>query len=144
MTSRSLRSTLESLALTFADSVLDALRSAPIDELMGGSAAPAARPARPTRPARRAAARVARRPRAVAAPAPVVRGGRLARRSSEDLERTLGLVVAAVQSNGMRAEDIQKFLSLDRRELPRVLALGLSKKVLRKTGAKRATKYHAV
>ena len=125
--------------MTFADSVLEAIRSAPIDELTGRTpAAPAARPAR------RPPVRAARRARRVAAPAPVMRGGRLARRSSEDLERTLGLVVAAVQSNGMRAEDIQKFLSLDRRELPRVLALGLSKKVLRKTGAKRATMYHAV
>lgn len=52
-------------------------------------------------------------------------------------------MLAAVKTHGMRAEELQKFLSLDKRELPRVLALGLSKKVLKKSGQKRATVYSA-
>ena len=43
----------------------------------------------------------------------------------------------------MRAEDIQKFLKLDKRELPRVLGQGLKTKKLKKKGAKRATEYSA-
>lgn len=52
-------------------------------------------------------------------------------------------MLAAVKTNGMRAEELQKFLSIDKRELPRVLSLGLSKKVLKKSGQKRATVYSA-
>ncbi len=138
MASGSLRSTLHALAMSFADSVIQAIRTAPIDELMEGGHVPSPGPRRAGRPPGRAP----RPAPARRAPAAIV-NGRLARRSSDDLERTLGLVLAAVQSNGMRAEELQKFLSLDKRELPRVLALGLSKKVLKKSGKKRATVYSA-
>jgi len=74
------------------------------------------------------------------------KGGRLARRSPEEIKKTLGLVVAALKTSkksGMRAEEIRKFLDLDVREVPRVLKEGLSSKLLRSKGQKRATTYFA-
>ena len=43
----------------------------------------------------------------------------------------------------MRSEDIQKALKLDKREMPRVLEEGLTKKALKSKGQKRATVYSA-
>jgi hypothetical protein len=71
-------------------------------------------------------------------------GGRLQRRTSEQLNESLDSVVSLLKSKpGIRAEEIQSELGFDRRELPRVLLLGLSAKKLKKTGERRATKYFA-
>jgi hypothetical protein len=126
----SLRSTLDDLAHSFASAVLDAIRSASLDEL-AGDGAPRRAPAR---------ARGVRAPAQAPSPAKFD-GGRLTRRSSEDIQKTLGLVVAALKAGPMRAEQIQKSLALHRKELPRVLKLGLSTRALKKRGAKRATMY---
>jgi hypothetical protein len=131
---RSLRATLESLAHQFASSLLEVVRTAPLEELVVEATT--------TRPPARARTSRGAGVVPVHAPAKTV-GGRLARRSPQEIERTLGLVVAAVKGHGMRAEELQRFLSLDKRELPRVLALGISKKVLKKSGQKRATVYSA-
>jgi hypothetical protein len=125
----SLRTKLDELAHTFASAVLDAIRSASLDELVGDGSRQRG-PGRPRRvgpPERRAPAKF--------------NGSRLARRSSEDIEKTLGLVVAALKAGPMRAEEIQKSLALHRKELPRVLKLGLSSRAIKKRGAKRATLY---
>ncbi|MGH7295483.1 MAG: hypothetical protein ACRELB_11145, partial [Polyangiaceae bacterium] len=63
------------------------------------------------------------------------------RRGPEDIARTLGLVIAALKTGPLRAEEIQKLLKLDKRELPRVLQEGLATKKLKKKGEKRATTY---
>lgn len=125
----SLRSTLDDLAHSFASAVLDAIRGASLDDLVGDGA-PRRGPGRPRGvrgPARTSPAKFD--------------GGRLARRSSEDIQKTLGLVVAALKAGPMRAEEIQKSLALHRKELPRVIKLGLSTRALKKRGAKRATMY---
>lgn len=140
MPTQSLRATLDSLAQSFAAAVLDAIRGASLDELVGETKFPRRGPGRPRGSGSKGAQAAAISPVQVRAR---IEGGRLQRRSLEDIEKTLGLVVAAVKTNGMRAEELQKFLSLDKRELPRVLALGLQKKVLKKKGQKRATVYSA-
>jgi hypothetical protein len=74
------------------------------------------------------------------------KGGRLTRRSPADVETTLATVVSALKATrgkGMRSEEIQQTLKLDKRELPRVLRHGLAKKALKARGAKRATTYTA-
>jgi|SRR5450432_3113368 hypothetical protein len=129
-----LRSQLDSLAATFANAIVDAIRGASLHELVAsdGRAAPAARAA---------AAPVAR-----ALPAAKsTRTGRLKRRSSEDIGQVLDQIVALVKKNkdGLRAEQIRSELSLQAKELPRVLKEGLSSKRLRKAGQKRATVYSA-
>jgi hypothetical protein len=59
--------------------------------------------------------------------------------------RDAGVVTAlkATRGKGLRSEQIQKALGVDKRELPRVLKTGLTKKVLRSKGQKRATQYFA-
>jgi hypothetical protein len=54
-------------------------------------------------------------------------------------------VVALVKKNknGLRAEQIRSELDMQPKEMPRVLKEGLSHKVLRATGQKRATTYFA-
>lgn len=78
---------------------------------------------------------------------PLVRakGGRLARRSQQQIEATLAKVIAAVKKSksGLRAEEIRKQLQLDVREVPRVLKEGLKTKKLKAAGQKRATTYSA-
>src|SRR5579875_2266458 len=119
-----LRSQLDSLAHQFASSVLEAIRSASIEELLDG-----------------------RRLRGGGddLPDPLRKrnghghgNGRLPRRSAEDIAYTLDRVVSVVKKSkeGMRAEEIRKALGLDVREMPRVLKEGLAKKKLRSKGQK--------
>jgi hypothetical protein len=136
-----LRTALQDLAARFAVDVLAAIRGASLQELLaetGGAPRPTA-----GRPRGRAKATppVAARP---AAPVPArARGGRLARRSPADIEKALGLIVAALKAGPMRSEQIQRALGLDKRELPRVLKHGLATKKLKAKGQKRATMYSA-
>ncbi|HEY1696048.1 MAG TPA: hypothetical protein VGG39_27965 [Polyangiaceae bacterium] len=69
--------------------------------------------------------------------------GRPARRSTDEIEAVLGRVVAALKTGPMRAEEIQKSLGLHRKELPRVIKLGLQTKAIKRKGQKRATVYTA-
>jgi len=143
MSNTSLRSTLDSLASTFATAVLEAIRGASLDELVAGSGgAPRRGPGRPRGSSTTKAAPTATR---ASASAPKARGGRLARRSPADIAKTLGQVVALVKAKktGLRSEEIRRALKLDVREVPRVLKEGLTKKKLRSKGQKRATTYFA-
>lgn len=143
MPSTTLRSALDALAHAFADGVLLAIRSASLEELHAGSGF--------------AGRRAVGRPRAQVArgngqPDPLeappgrrARGGRLARRSPEDIAQALAQVVALVKKSdaGMRSEEIRKALGIDARAMPRVLKMGLHTKKLKSKGQKRATKYLA-
>jgi Fic family protein len=82
--------------------------------------------------------------------APTTKGksakGRLPRRTPEEIAKTLDRVVGilkATRGKGLRSEEIQKALKLDRREMPRVLGEGLSKKKLKSKGKRRSTTYFA-
>lgn len=148
-----LRNQLSVLASTFADSVLAAIRGASIEELLGEAGATAHRAPAPTRRGPGRPARVGSAPKAAthatpaahSAPAKRTKSGRLPRRSSADIAKTLGVVVALVKKHpkGLRSEEIRKALKLDVREVPRVLKEGLSKKALKSKGHKRATVYSA-
>jgi hypothetical protein len=122
-----LRQTIQDHAAHFAEAVVQALRGASLEELMsitGGRAVPRS---------------VLGRGSATAG----ARGGRLGRRSPEDIHRTLGQIVAVLAQHpeGLRAEQLKAALQLDKRELPRPLAEGLGAGTLRKEGNKRATTY---
>ena len=135
-----LRSTIEALASQFASSVLEALRSASIDELVdvAGTAGGARRGA--GRPRAAAAA-----PEAESAPRRRGRGGRLGRRSAGDITRMIDSIVGALQKSGegLRAEQIREMLGVEAKELPRPLAEAISTGRITKTGQKRATTYFA-
>jgi hypothetical protein len=132
----SLRDALHDLAQRFASEVLAAIRSASIEDLHaagGGTTAGNPRRSRPT---------ATTPPRA----RDNAEAGRLGRRSPADIDRTLGLVVNALKATrgkGLRSEQIQRALELDKRELPRVLRTGIATKKLRSKGQKRATVYFA-
>jgi hypothetical protein len=137
-----LHSTLAAAARAVAESVLDAVRKSSLADLMGESnGAPRRGPGRP-----RGSSTAKSSPTAAGASAPArKRGGRLARRSPDEIAHMLGHVVALVKKSsvGLRAEDIRKALGLDRREVPRVLKEGLATKKLRAKGQKRGTTYSA-
>jgi hypothetical protein len=134
-----LKSTIEGLANDFALSIINALRSASIDELTavtgGGPARAVARAARPA-PAPVAAEAGGRRRAA---------GGRLGRRSPADIGRMVENIVDVLQQHpeGLRAEQIREALSCQAKELPRPLADALAEGRISKSGQKRATTYFA-
>lgn len=143
-----LRSTIESLASQFASNILDALRGASLDELadIAGRGNPSgsfgsARRGRPRNDASQNAHAsdnsVAVRRRG--------RGGRLGRRTPNEISRVIESIVELLQKNGggLRAEQIRSALGVEAKELPRPLADALSAGRLTKTGQKRATTYFA-
>ncbi len=131
-----LRSRLSDLASSFADSVVEVIRSSSLEELLSESGS-RARPHSAEKPAKVAAVKAAKAPRASS--------GRLPRRSADDIAAELAKVVTLVQKNkdGLRAEQIRTELGLQAKELPRVLKEGLSSRLLRSRGQKRATTYFA-
>jgi hypothetical protein len=139
MPTNSLRSALDALAQSFANGVLAAIRTASIEDLLAESGGGSARGR-----ARASAGGGGRQPAPLRG-ARKTKGGRLARRSAEDIAKVLEAVVAAVKKSkgGLRSEEIRKALSLDVREVPRVLKQGLKSKKLKSKGQKRATVYSA-
>lgn len=136
----SLRNTIESLASEFAASVLDALRSASIDELVdvaGRGTAGRRGPGRPRSDAGDSAA--------AASPKRRGRGGRLGRRSAGDITRMIESIVDVLtkSASGLRAEQIRETLGVEAKELPRPLAEAISSGRITKSGQKRATTYFA-
>jgi hypothetical protein len=125
-----LQSQLASLADSFANSVLDAIRSTSLEELLSETP--------PRSPEGRRATTTPKAPRGSAS-------SRLRRRSAADIAEALGQIVALVKGHrdGMRAEEIRAELNMQSKEMPRVLAEGLAKRKLKKKGQKRATTYFA-
>jgi hypothetical protein len=133
----SLRSSLSTLAASFADSILDAIRGASLEELLGETGGASRRgPGRPPKSKATSAEPAAPRAR---------KSGRLARRSPEQIAKALDQVVALVKGkkDGLRAEQIRSALKMQSKEMPRVLQEGLAKKKLKSKGQKRATTYFA-
>ena len=133
----SLRSTLDSLAAAFANSVVDAIRGASLAELVHESGSPARKgPGRPPKSMAEPMATTAPRAR---------KSGRLPRRSAEHIAKALDQVVALVKGKkeGLRNEEIRAALKMESKEMPRILKEGLAKKKLKSKGQKRATTYSA-
>jgi hypothetical protein len=127
-----LHSRISVLVASFVDSVLEAVKSSSLEEILDGSGARGAAPRAPR------AAFAPRAPRV-----PEARSGRLPRRSAEDIAKTLEIVVSLLGSrkNGLRAEQIRTELNMQAKELPRILKEGLDRKKIRAVGQKRATTY---
>jgi hypothetical protein len=152
-----LRSQINSLAATFASAVFDAIRGASLADILEDGGRSEVRNGRGDRvsPGRGASAATVRRvaaggdqPDPQLAPATAkkaAKGGRLARRSPEEIERALELVVALLRStkDGLRSEQIRAHIGMQKEALPRVLKEGLATKQLRSKGEKRSTTYTA-
>jgi hypothetical protein len=138
-----LQTQIAALASTFASSVLAAIRSSSLQEILseGGHGAPAKRgPGRP-KTVQNGTAKSA----PVAAPkaAPKGKGGRLARRSAEEIEKVVGLVVGTLgkHKEGLRSEQLQKALGLSKQEIVGPLTQALAAKKITKKGQRRSTTY---
>jgi energy-converting hydrogenase A subunit M len=127
----SLRASLESLAASFAHDLVRAIQGSSLEELRSEVAGASRR----GRPAASAPPKAVKR----------AKGGRLSRRSAEDIAAALEKIVGLLKKHteGLRAEQIRKALHMQAKEMPRVLSEGLGKKKLKKKGQKRATTYFA-
>jgi DNA-binding transcriptional ArsR family regulator len=135
-----LKTTIDSLAVEFANKLIAAIKGASFEEIInvaGGSS-----------PARSGRRPVATKPEAPQAAAPASRarkgkGGRLARRSPGALAKTKAEIVAllAKHPKGLRAEEIRAKLGLSKQEVPRPISDALAEKLITKKGEKRATTY---
>jgi hypothetical protein len=148
MPSSNLHTRLNDLASSFTDGVLHAIRSASLDELLaesgGGRSAPVGR--RPRAGGGGGGGGAAAVVAAAASPkTKTTRSGRLARRSPEQIAEAIDQVVNLVKKSkaGLRSEEIRKQLSLDVREVPRILRTAVASKKLKSKGQKRATTYSA-
>lgn len=135
-----LKEALQTLAENFADEVLSAVRGASLDELLGEVGEGHASAARAPRASAHAAPSKSAKPGRSSS----VKTGRLARRSLAQIQEAAQGVAKLLRGkkDGLRAEDIRKALSLDVREVPRILQQGLVDKLFRILGgAKRSTTY---
>ena len=135
-----LKEALQTLAENFADEVLSAVRGASLDELLGEVGEGHASAARAPRASAHAAPSKSAKPGRSSS----VKTGRLARRSLAQIQEAAQGVAKLLRGkkDGLRAEDIRTALSLDVREVPRILQQGLVDKLFRILGgAKRSTTY---
>lgn len=137
-----LRSTIEGLASQFAANIIEALRGASIDELLNVAQGGSTGGRRVGRPA---TSRVADTDSAAPARARRGRGGRLGRRSQNDIAAMVESIVGLLgrSPEGLRAEQIREALGVEAKELPRPLADALASGRVTKSGQKRATTYFA-
>jgi hypothetical protein len=149
-----LKTAIDGLAHQFAAGVLAAIRSASLEDLLADSAAASKRG--PGRPARAAGAPAPVSPKSrgrggpprSASPATTpakkrAKGGRLARRSPEDIAKVISLITKALADagKGLRSEELQKTLKLDKKEITGPLTQALAAKKITKRGQKRSTTY---
>jgi hypothetical protein len=134
----SLHQTIAALASSFTQEVLVALRGVSMAELSEFTSTSA--------PSRGRVKKSASAKSAPATPARKAKAGRLARRSSKQIASLAGKLVAVLKGKkaGLGSEAIQKALGLTRKEMPRPIQEALAKKLIRRTGQRRATKYFEV
>ena len=147
-----LKSRIEDLASTFAAGVLAAVHSSSLEEILAGGwgssgdRAPAKRgPGRPKKAAVVAGGGGMPDPLKTPAKAKRGQGGRLLRRSPSDIQLVIGLIVGKLGEHraGLRSEQLQKALKLDKKDVSGPILQALKEKKIVKTGKKRSTTYFA-
>jgi hypothetical protein len=144
---KALRDTISDLAEAFAASVLNAIRQMSLDEILaeaqrtGGTYAQRGPSKLIGTSAPVAAASAAGAPKKAGRKA----GGRLARRSQDQIDAVADSIVALLEKHpkGLRSEQIRSLLKLDRKEIPRPIQEALSAHKITSQGQKRATTYFA-
>jgi hypothetical protein len=138
----SLKNRIEALAEEFSAGVLAAIRSASLEEILSEGSRSGGHTARASVSEAASAAEPAKRgpgrPRGK-------KSGRLARRSPEQIAQVVESLVGALkkQKAGLRSEQLQKLLSLDKKEISGPLNEALEAKKITKKGQRRATTYFA-
>ena len=125
----SLQTQIDSLTATFVNALIGALRGMAIGDL-GALSADSPAPTRSPRPASPASRKSSA-------------GGRLARRSPEEITKQISRIVTllATAPGGLRAEEIKSALRIDDREWNRPIAEALDLGEVQKSGVKRSTVY---
>jgi hypothetical protein len=118
----SIQQMIQNLASQFAATVVDRIRSMPLDELLAVA------------------------PKAPPGPGPKTSREVRHRRTAADIEKTAANIASLLAKNpkGLRAEDIRRALQLEAKELPKPIALAIANGTITKTGQKRATTYRLV
>ena len=124
-----LRSSIHALVQSFASSVLQAIHSSPLEEILGAHTAAKRGPGRP------AGKRGPGRPRGSRS--------KRARRTAKDITAVADSIVALVKNHpkGLRGEQIRAELGIAKNHWMKPLGMALDSKKLRKKGEKRATTY---
>jgi len=120
----------------FADAVIEAISQTSLGQLVGAQEPPRRSSTRPSmRPRRRGRAASSR----------LLPAGKKRRRDSETIEALAGDIARLCKqhADGIRAEEMRKVLKVERRELPRPIAVLLERGAITKKGQKRATLYFA-
>jgi hypothetical protein len=132
-----LHAQLNTLAATFAEQIIAAIRGASLEELVTAGGRKVSNGRAPS-----VASVAAGRP---SIPKAKGKPGRLPRRSAEEISKVLGKIVLLVKTHkdGMRAEEIRSKLGMQSKEMPRILREGIATKKLTSKGRKRATTYFA-
>jgi hypothetical protein len=123
---------IQNLAEIFASAVLQAVRSASLEDILAEGTTGNAGRAKP--PSKRGPGRPASS-----------QPERLARRSAKDIAAVTDSIVALVKKHakGLRSEQIRSELGIGKKEWMRPLDAALASKKLTKKGEKRATTYFA-
>jgi hypothetical protein len=127
---QSIESVVQDLSIQFAESLIAALRTMSLEEILT---------------AKGGGGRAARKGPRASAPKAKMKGGRLARRSPADIEKMTTQIVALLKANkkGLRAEVIRAKLSISKPELASPIEGALKAKKITKKGQRRATTYFA-
>ena len=133
----SLKNRISALAEEFSAGVLAAIRSASLEEILSEGGRSSSHSVVSSTSAAPAEKRGPGRPRG--------RKSRLARRSPEQIAQVVESIVGALKKHkaGMRSEQLQKLLSLDKKEISGPLTEALSGRKITKKGERRATTYFA-
>lgn len=130
--SKNLQSAIRQLADSFAEGVLEIVRSSSLEELLSNNASGQSAGAR----ANGAAARKA---------APVSTGAKRGRPASTDSDEAIERIVSLLKKKpkGLRSEALRSQLRLDKPVLQRATTKAIAANLITKTGEKRATTYFA-
>jgi hypothetical protein len=132
----SLKNRISALAEEFSAGVLAAIRAASLEEILSEGGRSSSHSVVSSTSAAPAEKRGPGRPRGR-------KSRRLARRSPEQIAKVVESIVGALKKHkaGMRSEQLQKLLALDKKEISGPLTEALSGRKITKKGERRATTY---
>ncbi|WP_394846039.1 hypothetical protein LZC95_01075 [Pendulispora brunnea] len=132
--SKNLQAAIRQLAENFAEGLLQAARSASLEEILNGDAGGAARrsPGRPRKTATKIEPVVAKR-------------GRPAKRGGASADASLDRLVDVLRRNpkGLRSEELRAQLKLEKIPFRQAAAKALEANLITRTGEKRSTTFYA-
>ncbi|WP_394825481.1 hypothetical protein [Pendulispora albinea] len=133
---QNLQATIRQLAETFAEGLLQAARSASLEEILQSDGAV---------PGRRTAGRPRKSSAPVAIAEPVAKRGRPAKRNGASGDVSIDRIVEVLRKNpkGLRSEQLRAQLKLEKIPFRQAAAKALDANLITRTGEKRSTTFFA-